>query len=161
MPITQDRMLALIAAAEAYRDTNRVMNQYAPQLLAKACAGELDLAAALFEWDRQMALLQPKIEHIETIAIEKQHFKNMASRNILAKNKQRRQRLRQGFQPRAEPSTANYEGPSDEAITAALNQTTSTTGQPSLSQLAEEIDKSDQDLLSADPFSSPPDKTQD
>ena len=94
MPITQSRMMALVNAAQDYKNALRSAQQIVKTNLIAARQGRASAADALEQIGlmvTEFGLLQHKIESAETIAIESKHF----SRSVIHRNERSKQRQRE------------------------------------------------------------------
>jgi len=109
MAITQDRMLALIAAAEALQESNARVKKMVKELLTMLRAGQLKQVERLM-FDL-LSTTDPDLDVIDVIAREKTHFKKHFRHNQLTMNYMRRQREREkaGLPPIRESSGTKKE----------------------------------------------------
>lgn len=113
MPITQNRMLALISAAQDFQQAWRKAQDQFDLITARNQAGEITLEDAWNETGLLMASqlqLEHPIQSNVTIATEVKHFQHARSRNIKTARWQRERRHgKQGHgqtQPPAQPQPA-------------------------------------------------------
>lgn len=84
MPITQNRMLMLIAATAEYEDAFTNFGQIAIDFIRQAARGEITLGELEGNISRTLHELRPSLEAIRAIAKEKEHFRLSASKNVYA-----------------------------------------------------------------------------
>lgn len=97
MPITQDRMLALISAAQDFQQAWKRAQYQFNQITARFQAGELTLEEAWNETGLLMSSqlqLDAPIQSNVTIATEVKHFQHAKARNIKTARWQRERRGR-------------------------------------------------------------------
>lgn len=110
MPITQDRMIALLCAAEDLELALQQASESAEASLASAREGKLSAAAALEALAAQLArpqfLLAQPVETLTTLRLERAHFKRNAKRNRAVAEYQRNRRANAGALPPQPSSVA-------------------------------------------------------
>lgn len=93
MPITQDRMLGLIAAAQAYRSAYRAI----AHTFADLQAGKLDIATAIHQYRDHAGTLSDL--HGDTIAREDAHFAAWQGKNYRNAKRRADQRRQEAKSP--------------------------------------------------------------
>lgn len=93
MPITQQRMLNLIASAEHYESNYKSIRNEFVALNERVIKGEISPEDALQQTGMLFYVYAPVAERVEALVKEKQHFKNMYSTNNYERERQRRARV--------------------------------------------------------------------
>lgn len=112
MPITQNRMIALLAAAQAARTSLKNAANFTRELSSSITpeTPAPDLLSALQAIQSYMALLSLSPEHLETIATEQAHFKLNAARNTRHAARARKKRAKHSpHAPAALPSSPSID----------------------------------------------------
>lgn len=101
MPIKQERMIALIDAASAYRNAFATALDEAELILSKVADGQVSKADAIIMLQMLRNRVAPTPEQIELLAREKEHFRLTRSRNaIRARQMARRRGAKPGSIPK-------------------------------------------------------------
>lgn len=100
MPIKQERMIALIEAASAYRNAFTTALDESERLLAQVCDGQISKTDAVLALQVLRNRLSPEAKYIELLAREKEHFRLTRSRNAI---RARRMARRRGAKPSSIP----------------------------------------------------------
>lgn len=92
MPITQTRMLALVAAAHAYEQSFEGFASIAQALISDHIRGELSLGQLQLMIAQAKQTAEPANEHVKIIAREHEHFRLLSSKNDYARRRLARKR---------------------------------------------------------------------
>lgn len=130
MPISQDRMIALIRATQDYSNAVNFLISIIQSNTQRAASGEITAEKALFEninmHTRVELLLHEPIQSSSTLTREAHHFKLTAKRNIRMAARARRKREELGTLPRyPQPQSLSRLEPSikiDSKTNAELDQ---------------------------------------
>jgi len=93
MPITQERMLALVEAGEAHERAWQQLRNALGVIRERVGAGQLDASEALGAVARYVESFTPASTHSTCIALERAHFERTHKRNARAKQKMQAKRL--------------------------------------------------------------------
>lgn len=94
MPITQDRMLALVASARAFYSYAMEIRAIVGEEIGNVLNGSQDAKKALDAIENSIAVVTPPLEHVEVIAREEAHFRIMKHRNKRTAGKMREMRYK-------------------------------------------------------------------
>jgi hypothetical protein len=111
MPITQDRMLALIAAAQDYKQAFRKMEEQITRGAQKVSLGAADPTSEFMLLEGLLSAYAPHHKSGELIVSEALHFKHVAKRNERTRAKISQMRLearRQGKSYQTDPNSPGF-----------------------------------------------------